>query len=71
MLGFTKDPYPLVRKVALDGLVGLSKSSVIEDCGVIEGCYSRAVDLLGDAEDSVRCAAVHAVRYRLPESSFL
>lgn len=61
MLGFTKDPYPYVRRVALDGLVGLSKSSVIEDCGVIEGCYCRAVELLGDAEDSVRCAAVHAV----------
>ena len=71
MLGFTKDPYPYVRRVALDGLVGLSKSSVIEDCGVIEGCYCRAVELLGDAEDSVRCAAVHAVRYWLPESSFL
>ena len=63
MLGFTRDPYPHVRRIALDGLVGLCKSSAIEDFGVIEGCYCRAVELLGDAEDSVRCAAVHSVRY--------
>ncbi|KAF3448891.1 hypothetical protein FNV43_RR09607 [Rhamnella rubrinervis] len=30
-LGFTKDPHPYVRKAALDGLAGLSRSSVIDD----------------------------------------
>ncbi len=62
-LGFTKDPYPYVRKIALDGLVGLSKPGVIEDRGMIDGCYCRAVELLGDMEGRVRSAAVRAVRY--------
>ncbi|XP_060674160.1 protein SIEL isoform X1 [Ziziphus jujuba] len=60
-LGFTKDPYPYVRKVALDGLVGLSKNGVIEDRGMIRGCYFRAVELLTDMEDCVRSAAVRTV----------
>ncbi|TXG58901.1 hypothetical protein EZV62_016730 [Acer yangbiense] len=58
LLGFTKDPYPYVRRVALDGLSGLCKSGVFEDVDVIKGCYCRAVELLSDAEDCVRCAAV-------------
>jgi len=62
-LGFTKDPYPYVRKIALDGLVGLSKAGDIEDPGMIQGCYCRAVELLRDMEDCVRSAAVRAVRY--------
>lgn len=61
--GFTKDPYPYVRKIALDGLVGLSKTGVIEDSGMIQVCYSRAVHLLQDMEDCVRSAAVRTVRY--------
>lgn len=61
-LGFTKDPYPCVREAALDGLVNLSKSSVFEDRGLVEGCYNRAVELLGDVEACVRCAAVRTVR---------
>ncbi|CAK7343728.1 unnamed protein product [Dovyalis caffra] len=61
-LGFTKDPYPYVRKVALDGLLGLcKKGSVFEDISVIEGCYRRAVELLQDNEDCVRSAAIHVV----------
>ncbi|VVA14332.1 PREDICTED: integrator complex subunit 4 [Prunus dulcis] len=60
-LGFTKDPYPYVRKVALDGLVDLSKNGVIEDPDMIEGCYFRAVELLNDMEDCVRSAAVRTV----------
>lgn len=60
-LGFTKDPYPYVRKVALEGLVGLSKSGVIDDQCMISGCYSRAIELLRDMEDCVRLAAVRAV----------
>lgn len=61
-LGFTRDPYPYVRKTALDGLVGLSKPSVVEDLDMIQACYCRAVELLLDTEDYVRSAAVRAVR---------
>ncbi|KAF2306481.1 hypothetical protein GH714_018462 [Hevea brasiliensis] len=61
-LGFTKDPYPYVRKEALDGLVGLCKFGVFEDRSVIEGCYYRGVELLKDAEDCARCAAVRVVK---------
>ncbi|XP_057953512.1 protein SIEL [Malania oleifera] len=60
-LGFTKDPYPYVRRLALDGLVGLCKSMVLENRGFIEGCYSRAVELLYDVEDCIRSAAIRAV----------
>ncbi|XP_062002524.1 protein SIEL [Rosa rugosa] len=60
-LGFTKDPYPNVRKAALDGLVGLSKSGVIDDGDMIRGCYFRAGELLNDMEDGVRSAAIRAV----------
>lgn len=62
-LGFTKDPFPYVRKVALDGLVSLSKSGVIEDREMIRGCYFRAVELLRDMEDCVRSAAVRVVSF--------
>lgn len=60
-LGFTKDPYPCVRKVALDGLVRLCNACVIEDEEMIRGCYCHAVALLRDTEDSVRSAAVRTV----------
>lgn len=50
-------------EIALDGLVGLSKTGVIEDRGMIQGCYSRAVQLLQDMEDYVRSVAVRMVRY--------
>lgn len=60
-LGFTKDPYPYVREAALDGLVCLSKRGVFEDVDLIQGCYCRAVELLRDHEDWVRCAAVRVV----------
>lgn len=64
LLGFTKDPYPYVRRVALDGLVGLCKTVAFEDRVLIEGCYCRAVELLRDMEDCVRSSAVRAVRWR-------
>ncbi|XAR68759.1 hypothetical protein NMG60_11000117 [Bertholletia excelsa] len=60
-LGFTKDPYPYVRKVALNGLVSLCKSIVVEDPSLMESCYCRAVELLSDMEDCVRSAAVRVV----------
>ncbi|OVA17210.1 hypothetical protein BVC80_1837g4 [Macleaya cordata] len=58
---FTKDPYPYVRRAALDGLVGLSKSADIESRGLIEECYDRALDLLLDTNACVRSAAIHVV----------
>ncbi|KAJ6778037.1 hypothetical protein OIU74_001930 [Salix koriyanagi] len=61
-LGFTKDPYPYVRKASLDGLLGLCKScDLFEDISVSEGCYCRAVELLQDNEHSVRSAAIRVV----------
>ncbi|XP_009772087.1 protein SIEL isoform X2 [Nicotiana sylvestris] len=61
LLGFTKDPYPYIRGVALDGLAELCKCIVVEDESLIHGCYFRAVEFLFDSEDSVRCSAVRAV----------
>lgn len=60
-----------MRKIALDGLVRLSKPGVIEDPGMIQGCYCRAVELLCDMEDCVRSAAVRAVRYLSLKCIFL
>ncbi|XP_009802350.1 protein SIEL-like [Nicotiana sylvestris] len=61
LLGFTKDPYPYIRGVALDGLADLCKCIIVEDESLIHGCYLRAFELLFDSEDSVRCSAVRAV----------
>ncbi|XP_060213617.1 protein SIEL isoform X2 [Lycium barbarum] len=61
LLGFTKDPYPDIRNVALIGLADLCKCVLVEDGGLIRGCYFRAVEFLFDFEDSVRCSAVRAV----------
>lgn len=61
LLGFTKDPYPYIRNVALDGLADLCKCIVVEDESLIQACYFRAVELLFDYEDSVRCSAVRVV----------
>lgn len=61
-LGFTKDPYPYVRKAALDGLSGLG-NTVLEDDTLIEGCYYRAIELLNDMEDCVRSAAIRVVSH--------
>ncbi|XP_071689786.1 protein SIEL isoform X2 [Rutidosis leptorrhynchoides] len=61
LLGFSKDPYPYVRKAALDGLIGLCKWIVVDDCGAIKGCYLRGVELLFDSEECVRCSAVNMV----------
>lgn len=70
-LGFTKDPYPYVREVALEGLVRLSESGVIEDQAMIQGCYGRAVELLRDMEDCVRSSAVRAVSFDQCRTLFL
>ncbi|KAH9718515.1 protein SIEL [Citrus sinensis] len=60
-LGLTKDPYPYVREAALNGLVCLLKHVVFEDVDLIQGCCCRAVELLRDHEDCVRCAAVRVL----------
>ncbi|KAM0051739.1 putative armadillo-like helical protein [Helianthus debilis subsp. tardiflorus] len=60
-LGFTQDPYPYVRRAALDGLIGLCNRIVVEDRGMIEGCYVRGVELLADTDDCVRCSSVRMV----------
>ncbi|PIM99771.1 hypothetical protein CDL12_27734 [Handroanthus impetiginosus] len=39
----------------------LSNGIVVEDRSLVEGCYFRAVALLFDAENCVRCSAVRAV----------
>ncbi|KAF8059961.1 hypothetical protein N665_1223s0019 [Sinapis alba] len=60
--GFTKDPYPFIRKLALDGLVYVCEAGDFDDhVHAVRGCYARAVELLDDAEDSVRASAVRAV----------
>ena len=65
-LGFTKDPYPYLRKASLDGLLGLCKScDLFEDISVAEGCYCRAVELLQDNEHSVRSAAIRVVKKKI------
>lgn len=65
LLGFTKDPYPYVRAVALEGLVGLSERGEFCDVSMLNGCYQRAVQLLIDMEDCVRFSAVRVVRFHL------
>lgn len=60
-LGFTKDPFPYIREAALNGLVICNDSVVVEDRSLVECCYFRAVELLFDAEDSVRRSAVRTV----------
>ncbi|KAK1400351.1 Integrator complex subunit [Heracleum sosnowskyi] len=58
LLGFSKDPYPEIRKVALDGL---SSCVGIEDREMMEACYLCGVEMLSDMEDYVRCSAVRVV----------
>ncbi|KAL9684721.1 hypothetical protein QQ045_022162 [Rhodiola kirilowii] len=60
-LGFTKDPYPNVRRISLDGMVKLSKFIESDDDALANGCYCRAVELLQDSDDCVRRSAVRAV----------
>ncbi|KAI3841129.1 hypothetical protein MKX03_007857 [Papaver bracteatum] len=62
LLGFVNDPYPYVRRIALDGLVRLSKSVVeLKNGGLIAEGYDRAVDLFVDRNDCVRAAAIRVV----------
>ncbi|KAK4766726.1 hypothetical protein SAY87_008368 [Trapa incisa] len=57
-LGFTKDPYPCVRKAALDGLISLSRAGAVEGHSLITRCHHGAVELLGDSEACVRVPAI-------------
>nr|XP_043611139.1 protein SIEL [Erigeron canadensis] len=61
LLGFSKDPFPYVRKAALDGLVWLCKCRRVVDFRLVESCYLRGVELLFDSEECVRCSAVKMV----------
>ncbi|GAB2215987.1 hypothetical protein Droror1_Dr00023753 [Drosera rotundifolia] len=63
LLGMMKDPYPLVRRAALEGLCGICVPGniVVDDIGVVEGCYRSAVGMISDGEDCVRVSAVRAV----------
>ncbi|KAI3839356.1 hypothetical protein MKX03_005872 [Papaver bracteatum] len=62
LLGFVNDPYPYVRRIALDGLVRLSKSVVeFKNGGLIAQGYDQAVDLFVDRNDCVRAAAIRVV----------
>ncbi|KAK9102154.1 hypothetical protein Sjap_019408 [Stephania japonica] len=60
-LGFTKDPYPLVRRDALGCLLGLCNGADINDPQLIKECYNRAVELLSDANTFVRSVAIRVV----------
>lgn len=62
LLGFTKDPYPRVRRAALDGLVTLCRAAEFDKLALVQGCYFRAGELLSDMEDCIRVSAIHAVR---------
>ncbi|KAK1320658.1 hypothetical protein QJS10_CPA03g01417 [Acorus calamus] len=53
------DPYPSVRRAALDGLAALFAVGIDE--ARIEGFYDRAVELFRDRDEFVRSAAVGAV----------
>ncbi|TKY65757.1 SIEL protein [Spatholobus suberectus] len=63
LLGFTKDPYPLVREAALEGLVGFTErgGELRGGGGLVEACYRRAVQLLRDVNPCVRVSAVRVV----------
>ncbi|KAL9271360.1 SIEL-like protein [Drosera capensis] len=63
LLGLMKDPYPLVRRAALEGLCGICVSGniVVDGIGVVEGCYWSAVGMIRDGEECVRVSAVRAV----------
>ncbi|GLJ23248.1 hypothetical protein SUGI_0439750 [Cryptomeria japonica] len=55
--GLTKDPFPSVRKAALDGLVRLHKKGY----KLSKGCYKRATALLQDKDELVRLSAIKVV----------
>lgn len=56
-LAFTMDPFPYVRRSALDGLAATVSSELPE----VGRCYRRALELFVDADEVVRAAAVRAV----------
>ncbi|KAI3979665.1 hypothetical protein MKX01_013760 [Papaver californicum] len=62
LLGFINDPYPYVRRIALNGLVRLRKSVMeFKNGGLTAEGYNRAVDLFVDRSDCVRAAAIRVV----------
>ncbi|KAF9597496.1 hypothetical protein IFM89_019023 [Coptis chinensis] len=61
MLVCTNDPFPNVRRAALEGLIGLRELEDVRKRGVIESCYDRAVELLLDNNEYVRSVAVRVV----------
>ncbi|KAL6010627.1 hypothetical protein ACLOJK_001063 [Asimina triloba] len=59
LLGFLKDPYPLVRRAALDGLVCVSKMDSVGMCSLMtEGMYGCIVQLLLEEDEVVRLGAI-------------
>ncbi|KAI3927616.1 hypothetical protein MKX01_026549 [Papaver californicum] len=73
LLGFINDLYPYARRIALDGLVRLSKSVVeFKNGGLTVEGYDRAVNLFVDRNDCVRADAIRVVcewGQMLPDSS--
>ncbi|KVI03287.1 Armadillo-like helical [Cynara cardunculus var. scolymus] len=69
LLGFTKDPYPYVRKAALDGLIDFCKWIVVNDHLMVEGCYLRAVELLFDTEECL-CSMVRDMSKKVRIEAF-
>eukprot|EP01018_Ginkgo_biloba_P031839 Gb_07006 [translate_table: standard] len=54
---FTKDPYPSVRKAALEGLISLHRKGY----NLTKDCYRHAVALLQDKDELVRLCAIQVV----------
>ncbi|KAI9091426.1 hypothetical protein K1719_028237 [Acacia pycnantha] len=50
-----------VRSALLEYIVDLIDHGVFEDSSLVDGCYHRAVQLLGDMEDCVRSSAICVV----------
>ncbi|MFS7992101.1 hypothetical protein Hanom_Chr12g01078311 [Helianthus anomalus] len=44
-------------------MIGLCNRIVVEDRGMIEGCYLRGVELLADTDDCVRCSYVRMIKW--------
>nr|XP_029120263.1 protein SIEL isoform X2 [Elaeis guineensis] len=62
LLGLAVDLYPLVRRVALDGIMAFCEVAGSDlDGSIIDCCYDRAVELFRDEDELVRSAAVRVV----------
>ncbi|XP_077250685.1 ARM repeat superfamily protein isoform X2 [Tasmannia lanceolata] len=60
-LGFTNDPYPYVRRAALEGLIAVINTTTGFVEKKMEGCYVRAIELLVDHDELVRLSAVRVI----------